>query len=600
MTNIEKCQHIIQELLKLNESANDIDIQKAFRKYPNEDSGLIKRSEVLFTYQKLKLEQQINISSIEEKKLLKLLKLKRIRTLSGVTPVTVLTKPYPCVGECIFCPNDVYMPKSYISNEPGAQRAFKNYFDPYLQVTNRLVAYKNIGHSTDKIELIILGGTFTSYTKDYQMWFVKRCFDALNSFDSRSEYDNSIVELPYIKSILEKESKKDLSYNKIVSKAINVSKSKLETCTKNELIESQKINETATTRCIGLVIETRPDQIDIETLTRLRLMGVTKIQIGIQSLNDTVLKLNKRNHTSKDSIDAINLIRQFGYKIHLHVMPNLYGSDTKKDIIDFKKVIKLLNPDELKIYPCSLIESTELINIYKKGLWKPYSYKELIGVLTKIIKLTPRYCRITRMIRDISSNDIVAGNKLTNVRQTIEANLIKEKTKINEIRFREIKEKKVKLSDLRLKVTKYTTGVSKEYFLEYITTDDAIAGFLRLSLPTVPSPIKELENSSIIREIHVYGEAIDIGKSKLGMAQHFGLGKSLIEKAKEISKDNGYEKMNVISSIGTKEYYRKNGFKDGDLYQKVKNCKYTSILTNLFLFDIIISSLLECLPRMWN
>jgi len=448
---------------------------------------------------------------------------KKTRTISGVTPVAVLTKPYPCPGECIFCPNEKGMPKSYLASEPGAQRAVANKFDPYLQVFNRLKALKNIGHPVDKVELIILGGSWSAYPKDYQVWFVKRCFDAMNDFSgSRPTRARPGVSLSRV----------------------------------------QRINEKAESRCVGLAVETRPDLITQKEIIRIRKLGATKVQIGIQSLDDKVLKLNKRGHTTKETTEAIGLLRSAGFKIHVHWMPNLYGSSVEKDIKDFQKLFndKKYKPDELKIYPCSLLKSAELMSYYKKGLWKPYTKKELLRVLAKVFELTPRYCRITRVIRDIPSPEIVVGNKKTNFRQIVEEYLRSKNIKSEDIRAREIRDKRVSFKDLKLNIVKYNTSVSREYFLEYITDKDEIVGFLRLSLS---------KDTAMIREVHVYGQSMEIGKKREGKAQHVGLGKSLIKKALEIAKENSFRKVLVISSVGTREYYRKLGFKDDGLYQSI-------------------------------
>lgn len=604
----ENLTKIITEVSELK-NPEEKDIQKIFRKYPRNNSGLYKKSEVLKAYNlSVQLNQPV-IEDFESDTFLKNIKMKKVRTISGVTPVTVLTKPFPCPGKCIFCPNDVRMPKSYLSDEPGAQRAARNKFDPYLQTFNRLLAYKNIGHATDKIELIILGGTWTSYPESYRIWFVKRCFDAMNDFETtnrRFEELTTTINQPYKEELLEEidGSKIEKTYNQIVTIALDRTRENNEKATFEELYLAHKINETAKTRCIGLVIETRPDEININSVIEIRKLGATKVQLGVQSMNDKVLKLNKRGHDVKKTREAINLLRQFGFKIHIHYMPNLYGSTPEKDIQDYKKLFKDINirPDEIKIYPCSLIKTAELMQIYNKGLWHPYTDFELRTVLKNCIKNTPEYCRITRMIRDICSQDIVVGNKKTNFREEAENEFLKDGIKPLEIRLREIKDNKINLSDLKLNIVSYKTGVSREKFLQFVTKENKIAGFLRLSLPNttvnlersdrfyrddardsrmteqvsnssqvIPGLIRnlsnELSNAAMIREIHVYGQSIEIGDKEKGKAQHIGLGKKLIEEAKNISKANGFNKLNVISSVGTREYYRNNGFKDGMLYQ---------------------------------
>lgn len=561
-------QIIIDALSKLD-NTSEKEILKILRENTKDDGGLYSKSEILAEIEKL--------NNPLYKKLVPIIKMKSTRTISGVTPVTVLTKPFPCPGKCIFCPNDVRMPKSYLSDEPGAQRAEKNHFDPYAQTFNRLLAYKNIGHPTDKVELIILGGTWTSYPETYQIWYIKRCFDAMNDFKNADDTTyKSKLEIPYEeKSIHEINGEKITdSYNKIVSQAIipMQSQAKTESATWEELFDVQIQNENEKTRCIGLVIETRPDEITESEVIRIRKLGATKVQIGFQSLNDDVLEKNHRGHNVATTRNAVKLLRQAGFKIHAHFMPNLYGSDPKSDVEDFKKMFSDPDfmPDELKIYPCSLIQSAELMQYYKKGLWKPYTFEELSYVLEECYKLTPEYCRITRMIRDIGSQDIVAGNKKTNFRQIIELNLKKQKAEIKEIRYREIRGDVVSTSELNIKQTKYETSVSTEYFLEYVTAQNKIAGFLRLSIPKIENYISDLKSAAIIREVHIYGQSIKIGQKDEGKAQHLGLGKKLILLSKELTKQNGFDRLAVISSIGTREYYKKQGFELKEMYQIAK------------------------------
>ena len=561
-------QTIIDSLLKLD-NISEKEILKILRENTKAGGGLYSKSEIL-----AEIEKQDNPLY---KKLIPVIKMKSTRTISGVTPVTVLTKPFPCPGKCIFCPNDVRMPKSYLSDEPGAQRAFKNKFDPYAQTFNRLLAYKNIGHPTDKVELIILGGTWTSYPKTYQIWYIKRCFDAMNDFkNSDDKIYNSRLEIPYDEKSLHEINGEKISetYNKVISHAIipKESQAEKETATWQELFAVQKQNENEKARCIGLVIETRPDEISESEVINIRKLGATKVQIGFQSLNDKVLELNHRGHNVATTRNAVKLLRQAGFKIHAHWMPNLYGSDPKADVKDFKKMFSDPDfmPDELKIYPCSLIQSAELMQYYKKGLWKPYTFEELSYVLEECYKLTPEYCRITRMIRDIGSQDIVVGNKKTNFRQIVEINLKKQKAEIREIRYREIRGDAVEADELNIKQTKYETSVSTEYFLEYVTAKNKIAGFLRLSIPKIENYISDLKNAAIIREVHIYGQSIKIGQKDKGKAQHLGLGKNLILLSKKLTKENGFDKLAVISSIGTRVYYKKHGFEMKELYQLVE------------------------------
>lgn len=571
---------LIKDISELKRPSNR-DVLKIMQKTPLEEGKLISKSEVLNSYKELKDQGDIKLTENKEKNFYKNIRKKSTRTISGVTPVTVLTKPFPCPGTCIFCPNDVRMPKSYMSDEPGAQRAEANAFDPYYQTFNRLLALRNIGHPTDKVELIVLGGTWSHYPEEYQIWFVKRCFDAMNEFEHYKKTKPLRVQakLPLDENLLEEikgESMKK-TYNQVVAKALSkkAAEAQGEVAAWDELFEAQKKNEKAKSRCVGLVVETRPDEISEDELIRIRKLGGTKIQIGIQALDDEVLTLNKRGHGSDTTRKAINMIRQAGFKVHAHWMPNLYGSNPEKDVEDFKKLFNddSIKPDELKVYPCSLIESAELMKYYKEGKWKPYTEEELSHVLTEVFKNVPRYCRITRMIRDIPSTDIVAGNKKTNFRQIVEQKMKKMDIVSKDIRAREIRGKEVAFENLNLKRTKYKTAISTEHFIEYVTEQDEIAGFLRLSSPTRRPFLNEIEDSAMIREVHVYGQSVQLGKKGKGKAQHIGLGQSLIKEAEKIAKRNNFDRISVISSIGTREYYEKNGFskiRDNQLYQHKK------------------------------
>jgi elongator complex protein 3 len=453
--------------------------------------------------------------------LLARIRMKPIRTLSGVTVVTVLTKPYPCPGKCIFCPTDVRMPKSYLPDEPGAMRGLYHNFDPYDQVRARLEALQAVGHPTDKVELLILGGTWSAYQRDYQEWFVLRCLDALNGVDS--------ISLP----------------------------------------QAQKINEITGHRNVGLVIETRPDHINKKELARLRYLGVTKVQLGVQSLDDRILEMNKRGHTAEDSQRAVALLRAAGFKIVLHWMPNLYGATLDSDREDFDRLWVDLCPDELKIYPNQLLANAELYEYWQRGKFKPYTTSELIDLIADIKTTVPRYCRINRVIRDIPSTNVVEGNKRTSLRQDIQAEMKKRGTRCQCIRCREVRKESVNPSDLQHKDLTFFCGGVEEHFISYNTAGDKLAGFLRLSLPGVNSPnsgLPDLERAAIIREVHVYGQSLEVGETQFGTAQHSGLGTSLLEKSETIARKMGYNRLAVIAAVGTRQYYLSRGFQRGDLY----------------------------------
>ena len=540
---------------------------------------------------------QDGLPEFDEAQLYKLRR-KPVRTLSGVTPLTVLTKPFPCPGKCIFCPNDIRMPKSYLADEPGAQRAEKNAFDPYLQAFMRLQTYHNLGHSTDKIEIIILGGTWSFYPETYQIWFIKRILDALHDFGKGIDGREGVAAALRERSMFAGEPISNVtiqgmsmtkSYNQTVQAiyaeemhrshgvAAEIARGLRERSVADEyaswaeLEAAQRENETAACRAVGLVIETRPDHISEAEVVRVRRLGCTKVQIGIQSLSDRVLAMNKRGHDVAATRRAIKLLRKAGFKIHAHWMPNLYGSSPADDLDDYEGLFgdRDFKPDELKIYPCSLIESAELMQQYQTGEWQPYRHDELLDLLVGCFERTPEYCRLTRVIRDIPGADIVDGNKVTNFRQLVERELEARGGRSVDIRAREIGVKRVSESDLRLDRFSYESSIGDEIFLQVITDERDIAGFLRLSLPRASEkPLtEELRGAAMIREVHVYGLALGIGSEQAGRAQHVGLGTRLIEKAAEIAAAKGFRRLAVISSIGTRAYYRARGFGDGKLYQ---------------------------------
>ncbi|MEW5985222.1 MAG: tRNA uridine(34) 5-carboxymethylaminomethyl modification radical SAM/GNAT enzyme Elp3 [Chloroflexota bacterium] len=450
------------------------------------------------------------------------LQMKPTRSQAGVTVVTVLTKPYPCPGRCIFCPTDVRMPKSYLHDEPGARRAERHAFDPYEQTLSRIRALENIGHPADKLELLILGGTWSSYRRDYQEWFVKRCLDAMNGVEAQT------------------------------------------------LVEAQELNAACRCRNVGLVIETRPDHVDIDELRWLRYLGVTKVQIGLQSLDDRILALNQRGHDVEASRRAIRLLRLAGFKIHAHWMPNLLGATPESDVEDFGRLWSdpAIRPDELKIYPCMLVENAELYEYWQRGEYRPYTEDEVIEVLVACKTQVPPYVRINRVVRDIPTTHVVAGMTKANLRQLAQDRMRERGLHCRCIRCREVQRQVVDPSTLRLVVDTYETDATTERFLSYETADGRLAGFLRLSfpLPQVEPPLPELAGQAMIREVHVYGPAVPIGEESQGEAQHVGLGTGLIEQAKEMARAAGFGRLAVISAIGTRHYYARHDFEMDGLY----------------------------------
>lgn len=545
--------------------------------------------------------QSWNVTPELEERFIRSVRMKPRRTASGVATITVITRPHTCSSNCIYCPCDLRMPKSYLANEPACQRAELTFFDPYVQVAARLQALHQMGHSTDKVELIVLGGTWSDYPAGYQYWFIKELFRALNEWpnspshiqerlDWYSSFGLQNTEEALSSFVAEQQAavfEDTATYNQAFHKLYETSQphqsawSQMES-TYDELVEQQHINETAAARVVGLVIETRPDTITPDNLRMFRQLGCTKIQIGIQSTRQEILDANKRQMSAAQIKRAFSLIRLYGFKIHSHLMVNLLGATPEADKQDFKTFVtdQGFLPDEIKLYPCALVAGTQLVQKYREGAWQPYAKDELVDVLVQDVLNTPPYVRISRMIRDISATDILVGNKHTNLRQMVEQELAAEDvaSRVQEIRFREINQQQVSAAELTLQDFTYTTAVSDEHFLQWVTADNKIAGFCRLSLPhwdkltsgacdVSANELLVQPGQAMIRELHVYGQALSLGSEGMS-AQHQGLGQKLLAKASSIAAEAGYTSLNVISSIGTRAYYRAQGFTDAGLYQQ--------------------------------
>jgi elongator complex protein 3 len=554
-------EKIIQARKVLDEVRGGRKVLDALRAHPLAGGGVIEKAALVAVYNEMTAKGEL----APDKSLLDKIRMKPVRTLSGVTTVTVLTKPYPCPGKCIFCPTDVRMPKSYLPDEPGAMRALQHDFDPYTQVISRITALESLGHPTDKIELLILGGTWSSYRRDYQEWFVKRCFDAMNAPAPLSS--------PHFPLKFAENGGSEGG---------------------GSLALAQQINETAPHRNVGLVIETRPDEITPDELRWLRSLGVTKVQMGAQSLDDRILDMNKRGHDVAATRRAVSLLRAAGFKIVLHWMPNLHGATPESDRADFARLWNGICPDEIKIYPNQLLADTELYEIWQRGEFQPYTTQELIDLIADVKPTVPRYCRINRVIRDIPSTHVVEGNKRTSLRMDIQSEMKRRGTKCNCIRCREVRGTQVDASTLQLDDLAYPTDSAEEHFISFITPDDRIAGFIRLSLPApLASPhfacasaagtgepqnggneggvgLPDLDGAALIREVHVYGQSMPVGAELTGSTQHSGLGTKLLLEAEKIAGARGFRRMAVISAVGTRQYYLERGFERGELYL-VKN-----------------------------
>ena len=467
----------------------------------------------------------------------KLLRTRPVRSLSGIVNVSVLTKPYPCPGQCIYCPLQKGMPKSYLKGEPAAERAKRLNFSPYLQTKKRLEALRAQGHPVDKIELRVVGGTWSYYPRQYQSWFVKECFRAAN--------EREITGKPKIQ------------------------------IKNRDLKTFQKRNERARQRIVGLSIETRPDFIDKKEIKRLRKLGVTLVELGVQSIYDDVLNLVKRGHGRKEIISATKLLKDAGFKILYQMMPNLPGADLKKDEEMFEELFREpdFRPDYLKIYPCALLKETPLYKYYLEKKYKPYLKDELLNLLSKIKQKIPVYVRIQRITRDIPSTYIVEGGvKISNLRQVVQEKMKEEGKRCLCIRCREVKENYNPREKLYLYRHNYEASGGKEIFISIENKKRTkLFSFLRLRVPSSyfkkgRSLFKVLENSAIIREIQTMGQSMPIGKKNIA-PQHRGLGKKLVKEAEKIAKKEfGLKKITAISGIGARSYWRKLGFRLKDTY----------------------------------
>jgi len=494
------------------------------------------------------------------------LKKRAVRTMSGIAPVAVLTKDYPCPGRCAYCPKEKEMPRSYLSNEPAVMRAVHCHFDPHEQVTYRLHALQANGHQPDKIELIVIGGTWSYLPTKYKYWFLLECFRAANNYNLTTHNSQLVTQTNSLESL------------------------------KKELKKEQKRNEGAKHKIIGVTLETRPDFINTKELAQMRELGCTRVEIGVQAPDDKILKINHRDSTVADIIKATALLKNWGFKVTYHIMPALPGSTPSRDLemyqemltkLESYKVIKfpsfakatadknnstnvslnkLLNikienndfdPDQIKFYPTVVTKGSLLYKWWRAGKYQPYSNQELEKLITECKAITPPFVRIIRLIRDIPSESIMAGNRITNLRQIMQARGIICRC----IRCREAKTAPIIKPNLF--ITKYRASQGDEYFISFENADQSqLYGFLRLRLNENLGPFTKA--TALVRELHVYGELVPI--DGLAKIQHMGLGKKLMTIAEQIAKAGNYQQVAVISGIGVRPYYRKLGFRLNNSY----------------------------------
>ncbi|MCK9467071.1 MAG: radical SAM protein [Candidatus Absconditabacterales bacterium] len=618
---MNKYQKLVLEIIDLN-SQKEItldEFKNIKRKFSKENklSNIPTNIKLIRAYHQLLKEKKIS-KNIEIENLFK----KRgVRSESGIVAVQVLTKPYFCPGQCIFCPNEVGMPKSYISTEPGAMRAFLNQFDPIKQTYNRLISLTMTGHQTDKIEMIVLGGTWDVYPQDYKIDFIKSLYDACNTFSQLE------IDLPSDKLDLsgdENKNQKRYSYD-----ILNLDKMRYS----SNIQEAIKINETANHRIIGLTVETRPEFITDVNCKFWRELGVTRLEIGVQSMYDDVLLANKRGHDVKQIRKGIHKLRQYGFKFSIHIMPGLYKSDYSKDLGTFEKIYSdpFIKPDEIKFYPTSVIPNTELYQLYLAGNYRPLTIEHIQNLIKETFEnIIPSYTRIKRLIRDIPSHEIAAGSNITNLSQLThnelleefrnnpesakklysrlycnyqlfdsfeefitfclkQKNLNLENGNINtyiigqdpdletyrkfvclDTRSREIRHKpKFKNSQekdsVNLIIRQYESSAGIEYFLSFEDLQGYIYGFTRLLLPKESETIDWEglgKQTALIRELHIYGQLASLKENIKSSykKQHKGFGSQIMFIAEQISKSFGYQRLSVISGVGVRGFFKKIGY----------------------------------------
>lgn len=463
----------------------------------------------------------------DEKKLLPLLRRKHIRTISGVTIVAVMTKPYPCpkTAPCAYCPGgpSVGSPQSYTGFEPAAMRGIQNRYNPYKQVCSRINQLESIGHKVDKVELVIMGGTFPATPKQYQARFVQRCLDAITQQKSHS------------------------------------------------LTEAKKQAEISTTRNVGITVETRPDWAKQPQVDHMLAMGVTRVELGVQNIYNDIYQRVNREHTVQDVIEATRTLRDSGLKVAYHMMPGLPGSNPKRDLNAFKTIFTDpgFKPDMIKIYPCLVLKGTKTYEWWKKGEYEPYTTSQAAELIAEIKKTIPPWVRIMRVQRDIPAQLIEAGVKHSNLRQLAQQKL-QENMRCRCIRCREVGHRWLKdhikpdLNKIGIQTTTYEASGGTEIFISAEDqTNNILIGYLRLRIPSPKAHRPEItaQPCSIVRELHVYGPVVPVGKHQAKAWQHKGIGQQLLTQAEHIThKEYNRNKIIVISALGTKQYYKRFGY----------------------------------------
>jgi elongator complex protein 3 len=515
----------------------------------------------------------LNANEDDGKLIRQFLQTKPTRTISGVAVIATMTKPINCPhGSCTYCPgglNSAFgdVPKSYTGKEPSTMRGIRNDYDPYRIIFNRLEQYIVLGQNPDKVDQIIMGGTFTAFPKKYQNDYVYYSFKAFNDF-SNLFYANGVFDVNKFKEFFElpgsvADKERGL---RIKEKILKLRDQDIKT-----LEQEHELNETSNIRCIGLTIETKPDWAFAEQGLKLLELGTTRIELGVQTVYDNILTAVHRGHSIADTKKAIADLRDLGFKLNFHMMPGLPDENGIRisrdmDIESLKRIFSDpdFRPDMLKIYPCMVMPGTRLKELYDQKIFEPLSTEDAADIISEAFRFIPEYCRVMRIQRDIPTYATTAGVGRTNLRQYVDELLFKKNINPRDIRAREIKSIQT-ITEPQIIVREYFASNGKEYFIS-MESEDKLLGFVRLRFPPRSLHPSITLTSALIRELHVYGPAIALGKVDSEKTQHHGIGKQLMQKAEEISKLNEKNKMIVISGVGVRGYYKKLGYSQEGCY----------------------------------
>ncbi len=554
---------IIDEILHALAANLDISTKDAFHKVKNHTLAKYRVSEwpshiaMIERYEELLAAWEIP----DELRIRKVLRKRAVRSLSGVSVISLLTKFWGCPGKCIYCPTYEWLPKSYISDEPAVQRAEMNEFDAFRQIQNRLQSLRMTGNAISKCDVRIIGGTWSVYPLAYQEDFIRDIYDAHTAFGYKhiDKKEQTATNTPF------------------TSASIFVDPDWIPSQT---LAEAKMRNETATSRVIGMAIETRPDWITPEEIIRLRSYGVTRVEIGYQTTHDHINELNKRGHGNKESIEATRLLKDAGFKVVVHMMPGLIGATPELDLSSMSEIFSnsAYRPDELKIYPMVVTPNSELTEIWERWEFVPYEDDILIPLMAELQGVIPEYVRLNRMYRDIPAHEILAGSKLANLRQVTEIAMRSRGITRHDISAREIRARANNPHDAIIDVSMYEASAGHEYFIQMIDpVDRTLFGVCRLRVPsqifTLESHfIPELDATALIRELHVFWDQIPVGVKSIAedkilqnsavAGQHMGMGKKMLQKCEDIIKQKypSVKKIAVISWVGAREYYLSRGY----------------------------------------